>query len=102
MEVFQLRVINYGILLFFLLMVCNSSAMFVNVFTNVSMKIDNWQNATLGNWVMVGYTVGLIFAVIARAKNVHLKWMYCLGFLLSEPMRCTCISRYRTTACMNV
>ncbi len=30
---------------------------------------------------MVGYTVGLIFAVIARAKNVHLKWMYCLGFL---------------------
>ena len=62
-------------------MVCNSSAMFVNVFTNVSMKIDNWQNATLGNWVMVGYTVGLIFAVIARAKNVHLKWMYCLGFL---------------------
>lgn len=81
MEVFQLRVINYGILLFFLLMVCNSSAMFVNVFTNVSMKIDNWQNATLGNWVMVGYTVGLIFAVIARAKNVHLKWMYCLGFL---------------------
>ncbi len=81
MEVFQLRVINYGIMLFFLLMVCNSSAMFVNVFTNVGMKIDNWQNATLGNWVMVGYTVGLIFAVIARAKNVHLKWMYCLGFL---------------------
>lgn len=102
MEVFQLRVINYGILLFFLLMVCNSSAMFVNVFTNVSMKIDNWQNATLGNWVMVGYTVGLIFAVIARAKNVHLKWMYCLGFSLSEPMRCTCISRYRTTVCMSV
>ena len=81
MEVFQLRVINYGIMLFFLLMVCNSSAMFVNVFTNVGMKIDNWQNATLGNWVMVGYTVGLIFAVIARAKNVHLKWMYSLGFL---------------------
>ncbi len=55
--------------------------MFVNVFTNVSMKIDNWQNATLGNWVMVGYTVGLIFAIIARAKNVHLKWMYALGFV---------------------
>ena len=30
---------------------------------------------------MVGYTVGLIFAVIARAKGVHLKWMYSLGFL---------------------
>ena len=88
MEVFQLRVINYGILLFFLLMVCNSSAMFVNVFTNVSMKIDNWQNATLGNWVMVGYTVGLIFAVIARAKNVHLKWMYCLGFLFMSTWVC--------------
>ena len=38
MEVFQLRVINYGILLFFLLMVCNSSAMFVNVFTNATIE----------------------------------------------------------------
>ena len=58
--------------------------MFVSVFAGVGMKIDNWQNATLGNWVMVGYTVGLIFAVIARAKNVHLKWMYCLASSLSE------------------
>ena len=55
--------------------------MFVNVFTGLGMKIDNWQNATLGNWVMVGYTVGLIFAVIARGMNVHLKWMYALGFV---------------------
>ena len=81
MEVFKLRVINYGVLLFFLLMIANSSAMFVNVFTNVGMKIDNWQSATLGNWVMVGYFAGVVFAIIASRKNVHLKWMYALGFL---------------------
>ncbi|MDO4510857.1 MAG: MFS transporter [Bacteroidales bacterium] len=82
MEVFKIRVINYGILLFFLLMVCNSSAMFVNIFTNVGMKIDNWQNATLGNWVMLGYFIGTVFAIIASAKHIHLKWMYALGFVL--------------------
>ena len=68
MEVFRLRVINFGILLFLLLMITNSSAMFVNVFTGLGMKIDNWQNATLGNWVMVGYFTGVIFAVIAAKK----------------------------------
>ncbi len=81
MEVFRLRVINFGILLFLLLMITNSSAMFVNVFTGLGMKIDNWQNATLGNWVMVGYFTGVIFAVIAAKKKIHLKWMYALGFL---------------------
>ena len=66
----------------------DSSAVFVNVFTNVSMKIDNWQNATLGNWVMVGYTMGLIFAVIARAENAHLEVDVLYGFLLKPSAPC--------------
>lgn len=80
LEAFKVRSINYGILLFFLLMFLNSSSLFVTVFTNIGMKIDNWQNATLGNWVLVGYTLGFILAVIASIKPIHLKWMYALGF----------------------
>ncbi len=41
-----------GALLYLLLMVINSSAMFVNVFAGVGMHIDNLQNAALvtGAW----------------------------------------------------
>ncbi len=78
----KLRSVQGGILLFLGLMIFNSSAMFVNVFVSVGMKIDNWQNATLGNWVLVGYFLGLVMAVICSAKGFHLKWLFSLGFLL--------------------
>ncbi|MGN0220931.1 MAG: MFS transporter [Prevotella sp.] len=78
----KLRSVQGGILLFLGLMIFNSSAMFVNVFVSVGMKIDNWQNATLGNWVLVGYFLGLVMAVICSAKGFHLKWLFALGFIL--------------------
>ena len=56
--------------------------MFVNVFTSVGMKIDNWQNATLGNWVLVGYFLGCMIGVILGGKGVHLKYLFSLGFVL--------------------
>ena len=40
-----------------MLMMINCSAMFVSVFTSISMKIDNFQNAMLGNYSLVGYVI---------------------------------------------
>ena len=82
LDAFKVRSIQYGIVLFLLLMILNSSAMFVNVFTGVGMKIDNWQNAVLGNWVLVGYFVGCMIAVMAGGRGLHLKYLFALGFLL--------------------
>ena len=82
MDIFKLRSIRMGILLFLLLMIFNSSAMFVNVFTGVGMKIDNWQNASLGNWTMLGYFIGCIIAVMLGSRGVHLKYLFSLGFVL--------------------
>lgn len=81
LEVFKYRPIRMGVLLYLLLMILNSSAMFVNVFAGVGMKIDNWQNAALGNWTMAGYAVGAIISVILGSKKVHVKYMFALGFL---------------------
>lgn len=81
LETFKLRTVQYGIALFVLLMIMNSSAMFVNVFTSVGMKIDNWQNATLGNWVLLGYFFGFLLAIICGNKGVHLKWLFSMGFV---------------------
>ena len=82
LEAFRVRTIVYGIILFVALMFFNSSAMFVNVFTNIGMKIDNWQSASLGNWVMLGYFLGLVITVYANKKGVHLKYLFALGFVL--------------------
>ena len=76
MEVFRLRSVNVGIVLFLLLMVLNTSSMFVNVFTGVGMDIDNWQNASLGNWSMLGV------AVVLGSRGVRLKYLFGIGFML--------------------
>lgn len=82
MEVFRLRTINMGIVLFLLLMIFNTSSMFVNVFTGVGMKIDNWQNAALGNWSILGYFIGAVIAIVLGSKGVKLKYLFGMGFLL--------------------
>ena len=38
--------------------------MFVNVFAGVGMHLDNLQNASLGNWCMVGYAIGAVIAMV--------------------------------------
>jgi len=82
LKVLNLRTIRMGILLYFLLMFLNSSAMFVNVFTGIGMKLDNWQNATLGNWCMLGYFIGGMLTIGLSVKGVHFKYLFAGGFLL--------------------
>ena len=60
LDIFRLRTIRMGIVLFLLLMIFNTSSLFVNVFTGVGMQIDNWQNAALGNWSIAGYLIGFL------------------------------------------
>ena len=81
MDIFRLRTINLGIVLFLLLMILNSSALFVNVFTGVGMKIDNWQNAALNNWAILGYFIGAVIAITLGKRGVHLKYLFALGFV---------------------
>lgn len=81
LSAFRLKSIQGGILLFFGLMILNSSQIFVNIFVGVGMKIDNYQNAVLGNWVLVGYFLGLVMAVISSTKGISLKWLFFLGFV---------------------
>lgn len=82
LDVFRLRSVQYGVALFLGLMILNSSAMFVNVFTNVGMDISNWQSAVLGNWVLVGYFLGCVMAIICSVTGFHLKYLFSLGFVL--------------------
>ena len=80
-DVLKLRTIRFGLLFYFLLMVLNSSSLFVNVFTGIGMKLDNYQNATLGNWSMLGYLIGGIATIGLSVKGVHFKYLFAAGFL---------------------
>ena len=82
LDVLKLRTIRMGVLFYFLLMFLNSSAMFVNVFAGMGMKIDNWQNAVLGNWTMAGYFIGGMATIFLSMKGVHFKYIFAGGFLL--------------------
>ena len=75
LDAFKLRTIRMGALLYLLLMIINSSAMFVNVFAGVGMHLDNLQNASLGNWCMVGYTIGAVIAMALGSKGLPFKYL---------------------------
>ena len=80
--VFKLRTVRTGVLLFIVLMTLNTSSMFVNIFANVGMKIDNWQNAVLGNWCVAGYFIGAVISMIIGGKGYHLKYLFTIGFII--------------------
>ncbi|EJX10842.1 hypothetical protein, membrane [gut metagenome] len=80
--VLKLRTIRMGVLFYFLLMFLNSSAMFVNVFAGIGMKLDNWQNASLGNWTMLGYSIGGMITIYLSMKKVHFKYIFAGGFIM--------------------
>lgn len=82
LDVLKLRTIRISVLLYFLLMFLNSSAMFVNVFTGIGMKLDNWQGAILNNWCMLGYFIGGMATILLSAKGVHFKYIFTAGFIL--------------------
>ena len=82
LEIFKLRTIRMGIMLFALLMIMNSSSMFVNVYTSLGMQIDNWKGALLNNWCIAGYALGCIVTMMMRNKNIHFKYVFAGGFLL--------------------
>ena len=82
LKAFKSRSIQGGILLFIGLMICNSSSMLVNIFVGVGMKTDQIQVAALGNWVLVGYFIGLVTILILNNKGVHFKWFFAMGFIL--------------------
>ena len=84
-------------------MICNSSSMLVNIFVGVGMKTDQMQVAVLGNWVLLGYFIGLVTILILNSKGVHFKWFFALGFLLiGAASLFMYFGRCRQTVCWNV
>ena len=49
---------------------------------NSKPKLDNWQNASLGNWTMLGYFIGGMITIFLSMKKVHFKYIFAGGFVM--------------------
>ena len=81
LKIFSFRNVVIALSVFIMLMVLNSSSMLVSTFVGISMKIDNWQNAVLSNYSLVGYVIGAIIAFLMAKWNMHFKYIFSIGFL---------------------
>ena len=82
LSVFRIKSVQGAILLFMGLMILNSSQMFVNIFCSIGMKMENLQVNELGNWVLAGYFIGLLVAIVFSRKGWHFKYIFFWGFIL--------------------
>jgi len=78
---FKARNIVIAVVIFSVGMILNSSSMLVSTFTGLSMTIDNWNNALLSNWSLLGYLIGTVIIFYMAKKRVPFKYMFILSFL---------------------
>ncbi len=81
LKIFSFQNVIIALLVFVMLMVLNSSSILVSTFVSISMKIDNWQNAVLSNYSLIGYVIGAILATLMAKLNMHFKYIFSIGFL---------------------
>lgn len=80
--VFGHRYTWYGIGIFVLLMLVNSSTLFVTTYVKLSTYAGNLESAAISCWALPGCLAGLLLSLFLILKGVHFRYIYALGFLL--------------------
>ena len=80
--IFRYRYTWYSIGIFLLLMLINSSTLFVTTYLKLSTCSGNLESATVSCWAIPGCLAGLVFTVVCVLKGVHFRYIYAAGFLL--------------------
>lgn len=79
--VFRYRNIWMSMFLFLIAMIFNSANTFVGSFSKISTTINNYHNATLSGWAIVGCLAGLILSVLLVLKKVRFRTLFVIAFL---------------------
>ena len=80
--IFRYRYTWCSIGIFLLLMLINSSTLFVTTYLKLSTCSGNLESATVSCWAIPGCLAGLVFTVVCVLKGVHFRYIYAAGFLL--------------------
>ena len=80
--IFRYRYTWYGIGIFLLLMLVNSSTLFVTTYLKMSTASGNLESAAVSCWAIPGCVAGLVFTLVCVFRGVHFRYIYAAGFLL--------------------
>ena len=80
--IFRYRYTWYSIGIFLLLMLVNSSTLFVTTYLKLSTCSGNLESATVSCWAIPGCLLGLAFTLVCVFRGVHFRYIYAVGFLL--------------------
>lgn len=80
--VFRYRYTWCSMGLFLLLMLINSSTLFVTTYLKLSTCSGNLESAAVSCWAAPGCLMGLVLTLIYVFRGVHFRYIYTIGFLL--------------------
>lgn len=80
--IFRYRYTWYSVGIFLLLMLVNSSTLFVTTYVKLSTCAGNLESAAISCWALPGCLAGLLLSLFLILKGVHFRYIYALGFLL--------------------
>lgn len=78
--IFKRTYTHIAVLMFMLFMLASSHSMLVNVYMGISMKTDNLQNTSIGNYGIIGYVIAAFLCIFLAKKKVHFRYMFMVGF----------------------
>ena len=78
--IFRRTYTHIAVLLFMLFMLVGSHSMLVNVYMGISMKTDNLQNASIGNYGIIGYVIAAFLCIVLAKRKVHFRYIFMTGF----------------------
>ena len=81
-KAFSVPSVIVAIVFFTLVMFMNSSSVLVTTFMGMSMKLDSVKAASLGNWQILGFAIGMAVNIVMLVKGVHSRWFIVIGFSL--------------------
>lgn len=95
--VFRYRNIWMSMLLFLIAMIFNSANIFVGSFSKISTAINNYHNATLSIWAIVGCLAGLILSVLLVLRKLRFRTIFIIAFLFMASSNGMLYFQYQTT-----
>ena len=80
--IFRHRYTWYATGIFLLLMLVNSSTLFVTTYLKLSTAASNLHSAAVSCWAIPGCLVGLALAAVCVQRGLHFRYIFAAGFLL--------------------
>lgn len=92
------RNVKTALLFFTLIMLLNASSMLSSAFMGMAMAMDSVKVASIGNWQLLGYVLGVVLNMFFVKMNVSVRWALTFIFTLMTSSAIYLYFIYQTAA----